>query len=129
MSLINIINELVVENIEKTLEFYETIFKFKIVMTDGEPITWAKLKKDELIIMLEKYDTVKESISKYPQKSNTSNLIKFEYSDIQEFKDLYNFTKQNNIEFFMEYTETNYGKVEFGIFDLDRNMILISAEI
>ena len=26
----------------------------------------------------------------------------------------------------MEYTETEYGKIEFGIYDLDKNIILVS---
>lgn len=26
----------------------------------------------------------------------------------------------------MDYTKTEYGKIEFGIFDLDRNMIVVS---
>lgn len=42
---------------------------------------------------------------------------------------MYNKLKDNNIDFFMEYTETNYGKAEFGVFDPDRNMILVSALI
>lgn len=42
-------------------------------------------------------------------------------------EDIDNITKQNNIEFFKDYTKTNYGKVEFRIFDPDKNMILISA--
>ena len=79
--------------------------------------------------MLEEYDTVKNSISNYPNKVNSSNLIKFEYNELEEIKELYEILKENDIEFFMEYTETDYGKAEFGILDTDRNMILISALI
>lgn len=28
--------------------------------------------------------------------------------------------------FFKDYTKTDYGKIEFGIFDLDKNMIIVS---
>lgn len=79
--------------------------------------------------MLENYNIVKNSISNYPSKVNNSNLIKFEYDNLEEIKELYNILKHNDIDFFMEYTETDYGKVEFGIFDLDKNMILVSALI
>ena len=41
----------------------------------------------------------------------------------------YETLKSNNVEFFDSYHETDYGKVEFGIYDLDRNMIIVSAEI
>ena len=84
MSLAMIINELIVENVENSIKFYEENFKFKAEITEGKPITWTQLRKDEVIIMLEDYNTVKNSISKYPNKVNSSNLIKFEYDELKE---------------------------------------------
>ncbi len=127
MGLNSIINELVVEDIQKSIKFYQDNFKFKIELTDGNPITWAQLEKDGIRIMLEDYNSVKSEIKNYPKKVNSSNLIKFEYSNLKDFEEIYNILKQNNIEFFKEYTKTDYGKVEFGIYDPDKNMILISA--
>ena len=129
MSLTSIVNELVVENVQNSIKFYEKNLKFKTEMTEGKPFTWAQLRKDGIIIMLESYDTVKNEISNYPSKVNSSNLIRFEYSDHKEIKDLYKELKQNNIGFFEEYTETDYGKAEYGVLDPDKNMILISAKI
>lgn len=127
MSLSRIINELIVDNVQNSIKFYEENFGFIVEFTEGEPIIWAQLKKDELVIMLEEYKTVKNSISNYPNKVNTSNLIKFEYDELEEIKELYEILKENDVEFFMEYTETDYGKNEFGILDLDKNMIIVSA--
>lgn len=129
MSLRCIINELIVDNVQNSIKFYGENFGFIVEFTEGEPITWAQLKKDELVIMLEDYETVKTSISNYPNKVNTSNLIKFEYDEIKDIENLNKNLKKNNVEFFMEYTETDYGKVEIGILDPDKNMILISALI
>lgn len=127
MSLNSIVNELVVEDIQKSIKFYEENFKFKIELTDGSPITWVQLEKDGIRIMLEDYNSVKSEIKNYPNKVNTSNLIKFEYSNLKEIEEIYNIAKQNDVGFFMNYTKTDYGKVEFGVFDPDKNMILISA--
>ena len=124
---LNIINELVVANVQNSIQFYENNFNFTTEMKEGKPITWAQLKNNEAIIMLEDYNTVKSEISNYPSKVHNSNLIKFEYSELREIKEFYKTLKQNNIEFFMEYTETDYGKAEFGILDPDKNLILISA--
>ena len=55
MSLISITNELIVSSVEETIEFYKKVFDFEIEYTDGNPITWAQLKKDEVRIMLEDY--------------------------------------------------------------------------
>ena len=129
MSLINIVNELVVSDVASSIKFYEDNFGFVTEFVEVTPITWAQIKKDNIIIMLEDYNEVKNEIMNYPQKSNSSNLIMFEYSSVEEVKDLYNSLKENRVDFFANYTETDYGKVEFGICDLDNNMILISASI
>lgn len=126
MSLINIINELTVSNIEASLKFYISIFDFEIEYSWGNPITWYQLKKDNVRIMLEDYNTVKEEVDSFPQKADSSNLIKFEFDNLQEFESLYRKCKNNSVLFFMDYTKTEYGKIEFGIFDLDRNMIVVS---
>lgn len=127
MSLINIINELTVSNVANSIKFYEDNLGFAVEFTEGTPVTWAQIKKDDLIMMLEDYNVVKNEIEQYPEKTNSSNLIKFEYSSVEEVKNLYSTLKKQGVSFFTDYTKTDYGKVEFGVYDLDNNMILISA--
>lgn len=126
MSLINIINEFTVKDVEKAINFYKNSFDFEVEETDGNPITWVKMKKDNVSIMLEAYKEVVKEIADFPLKTNTSNLIKFKYDDENEVTKIYKNFKDNNIEFFMEIKQTDYGTVEFGVFDLDKNMIIIS---
>lgn len=126
MSLINIINEFTVKDVEKAINFYKNNFDFEVEETDGNPITWVKMKKDNVSIMLEAYKEVVKEIADFPLKTNTSNLIKFKYDDENEVTKIYRNFKDNNIEFFMEIKQTDYGTVEFGVFDLDKNMIIIS---
>lgn len=45
MSLNNIINELIVENVKSSIKFYEDNFGFETYLTEGELITWAQIKK------------------------------------------------------------------------------------
>lgn len=126
MSLINIINELAVSNMDDSLNFYKNIFGFEIEYTDGNPTVWAQIKKDNLILMLEDYKTVNKEIKNFPMKTNSCNLIIFEYDNLDEVKSVYDTCKNHQCIFFMDYVETEYGKIEFGIKDLDNNMILIS---
>lgn len=126
MSLINIINELTVSNIEASSNFYKNIFDFEIEYSAGYPITWYQLKKGNIRIMLEDYYTVKREMDNFPKKADSSNLIKFEFDNLQEFESLYKKCKDNSVLFFLDYTKTEYGKIEFGIFDLDKNMIVVS---
>ena len=127
MSLVNAINELVVSSVTDSIKFYEDNFGFALDFTDGDPIIWAQVKKDNIILMFQDYNDAKNNINNFPVKVNNSNLIMFEYSNANEVKELYETLKKNNVEFFEDYTETDYGKVELGIYDIDRNMIIISA--
>ena len=127
MGLVNIINEFIVTDVSKSIKFYEENLGFSTVATDGNPITWAELENGKMTIMFNSYDDVKSSISGYPTKTNSSNLIMFEYDNSDEIKHIYSNLKAKNLEFFTDYTETDYGKIEFGIYDLDKNMILFSG--
>lgn len=94
--------------------------------TDGNPITWVQMKKDNVVIMLEDYKEVIKEIDKFPIKTNTSNLVKFKYDNKEDVKEIYKNFKDKDIEFFMELKKTEYGTIEFGVFDLDKNMIIVS---
>ena len=127
MALSNIINELVVTSVTDSIKFYEDNFGFTLDFTDGDPVIWAQVKKDNIILMFQDYNDAKNNINNFPVKVNNSNLIMFEYSNANEVKELYETLKKNNVKLFEDYTETDYGKVELGIYDIDRNMIIISA--
>ncbi len=127
MKLVEIENELVVDDIEKSLMFYETIFGYKLIDSCGEPIVWAKIKKDNCTMMLQSYKEICNEINNYPKKTNTSNIIMFRFDNKNKLLELYNEIKENKINIFLEYNETEYGNIEFGILDPDNNRIIISG--
>ena len=127
MKIKNIINEFIVKNVEDSIKFYEENFGFRTTMTDGNPIVWAQLENGNYTIMFNSYDDIKGALNDYPEKANTSNIVMFEYENVEDLKQIYENFKNKNIEFFEEYTVTDYGKIEFGIYDLDKNLIMISA--
>ncbi len=126
MKLIEIINELVVTDIEKTINFYKEYLGFEVIETDGDPIIWVKMKKDDSTMMFEQYEEVCREIENFPEKVRASNLIKFKYDSIEELKKLYSGLLDRNVEIFMEWKETEYGSVEFGLLDPDGNMLILS---
>lgn len=125
--LLEIINELTVSNIEASIKFYTNYFDFEVVERTGSPITWTKLKKDNCNIMLESYEEVLNEINNYPKKVETSNIIKFKYNSKKRVLDIYNMFKNDKKSIFMEIKETGYGTIEFGIYDPDKNIIIISS--
>ncbi len=87
--MIEIINEFVVNDINKTIDFYKEYFGFELIDVDGNPITWCKMEKDNCYIMFEEYREVYNEIPNFPKKIFSSNLIKFKLKSKDEIKNLY----------------------------------------
>ena len=128
IELLEIINEFTVSNIDTSIKFYKNYFDFNIIDTYGNPINWAKLKKDNCTIMLESYNEVIKEIENYPKKVPSSNLIKFKYQNHKQVLNIYNNLLKDNINLFMKLKETDYASVEFGVYDPDNNMIIVSSD-
>lgn len=124
--MIEIINELVVDDINKSIDFYNKYFDFELVETDKNPIVWCKIKKDSCYIMIEEYKEVCSEIPNFPKRGISNNLIKFKLSSRDAVENLYKKAKEEDAAIFMELKDTYYGSLEFGILDLDRNMLIIS---
>lgn len=87
------------------------------------------MNNGQVRIMLEDYKSVCREIKDFPNKTNSINLIKFKYDNAnEEIKQWYHRLKDKEIEFFMELKETDYGTIEFGILDPDKNRIIISSQ-
>lgn len=127
MELTEIINEFVVWDLEKTIEFYRKHLGFELEETDGNPITWCRMRKNNCTIMFEEYSTVCAEIPDFPSKVSSSNLIKFKYANRKDLEKLYDKLKKENVKLFMELKDTDYGSLEFGILDPDNNMIILSC--
>ena len=79
------------------------------------------------ILMLQDYDEAKKEISSIPKKTSSSNLIRFEFDNAGDTKEVYASLKRDGIRIFIDYAKTDYGKIEFGAYDPDGNMIIVSA--
>ena len=124
----SIINELVVNSVKDSIEFYCKYFGFEVTATDGDDeITWAEIKNGDISMMFHDYDLICKEYTNYPKKNESSNIIMFKYENKDEAKKMYDLLKTENIEIFSDWMETDYGSVEFIIKDLDENKILISA--
>ena len=121
-----IINELLVNDVNESIKFYKDFLNFEIVETTGNPINWVRLKNDTAELMLEDYKNAINEFEKFPSKVNSSNLIKFKYSNIEDVRTLYNKGLNSNIKIFKDLKETDYGTIEFAILDCDNKIIIIS---
>ncbi len=121
-----IISELLVNDVNNSIKFYKDFLGFEIVETTGNPINWARLKRNSAEIMIESYKSAINEFKNFPQKAKASNLIKFKYDDIADVKDIYKNIINSNVKIFKDLKQTNYGTTEFAILDIDDNIIIIS---
>ena len=58
---------------------------------------------------------------------NKINKIYVPYDNKEEVSNLYKRFLDNQIKIFMDLKNTEYGTLEFGLLDLDENMIIVSC--
>ena len=127
MELLEITNEFIVNDINESIDFYTKYFGFEVVLTDGDPVYWAKIQKNNICIMFETYEEVCKEYANYPEMTESSNLIQFKCANEEAVMNIYNTLHTANIPFFSELKKTEYGSVEFVIFDPDKNKIIVSC--
>ncbi len=123
----SMISNLMVENVEKSLDFYTGILKFEAVTSVPNKkggLQFVILTKDGLTLMLQERENM---IEEYPalahDKVQASSSL---YFTIDNFMAFYEEIKQN-ISIYKEIHTTFYGTQEFAILDND-GYVLIFAE-
>ena len=120
-----IVIEFVVKDIYKAASFYKKYLGFEIEQTEYEPVSWMQLKNGNTIIMLVTYEYAKEDINGFKEYTQSTNLYKFRYDEVEKIKEIYEKLKNDNKEIFLDFRKTDF-RYEFGVFDEDKNMILVT---
>ena len=123
--MMDIVIEFVVKDIFKSAEFYTKYLGFEIEFTEYDPISWMQLKNDSTTIMLVTYDYAKEDIPGLKEYTLSTNLYKFRYESLDKLKEIYESLKKDNREIFLDFRKSDF-RYELGVYDEDRNMILIT---
>lgn len=124
----DIVIEFVVKDIFKAADFYIKYLGFKIEFTEYKPVSWMQLRNENIIIMLVTYDYAKEDIPKFKDFSLSTNLYKFRYNNLDKVKEIYENLKRDNKKIFLDLRKIEF-RYEFGVFDEDGNMILVTKVI
>ncbi len=120
-----VVLEFVVEDVFKASEFYTKYLGFEIEFTEYEPVSWMQLKNGDTRIMLVTYDYTKKDIEGFKDYTLSTNLYKFRYDSLDEIKEIYELMKKDNKDFFLDFRKADF-RYEFGVYDEDNNMILVT---
>ncbi len=117
--------EFVVQDIFKSATFYTKYLGFEIEFTEYEPVAWMQLRNENTRIMLVTYEYAKKDIPDFKEYTLSTNLYKFRYESLDRIEAIYESLKKNNKEIFLPFRKSDF-RYELGVYDEDRNMILIT---
>ena len=121
----DVVIEFVVKDVLKSAEFYTKYLGFEIEFTEYDPVSWIQLKNGDTRLMLVTYDYTKEDINGFKDYTLSTNLYKFRYDSLDKIKEIYELMKKDNKEFFLDFRKADF-RYEFGVYDEDKNMILVT---
>lgn len=122
-----ITTNIMVNNVKKTVEFYESKLGFCKVLSvpdTGEIFDFAIISKDNISIMFQEQ---KNLVSEYPTlQTDTIKPCFTLFITVENVRKLYEELK-NKVEFAKELHQTFYGRDEFAIYDNNGNILTISC--
>lgn len=125
MTIKNIIPELMVEDVQTSIDFYKDYLNFEIENTalDEGLLTWAQVKNNEHRIMFYLKSEFKKEmpILKNKQIGSTIEL----YIKVDNIEEIYNKVK-DNVKIIKELYSTSYGSKEFVMEDNSGYLIGLS---
>jgi len=128
MNLKTLTPNLIVEDVNKTIEFYKRTLGFEVVMTVPESgvFDFAMLKLDNVTIMLQSRKGYVEALPEYKdQKIGGTIFLYFEVADLNK---IYDKVKKANAEIVVDINTTFYGTREFTMKDCDGYLLIFAEE-
>ena len=127
MKIISLSPNLMVKNVNKSIEFYCNILGFSLVQTvpeNGEP-DWGMVEKNGLFIMFQKEESIKQE---YPElnSQNSGGALTF-YIKISDIQNFYNKIR-SHMNVSHEMHKTFYGADEFAVTDPDGFILVFSGD-
>ena len=128
MKIVSFSPNLMVKNVNKSIDFYCNILGFSLIQTVPESGTadWGMLEKNDFFIMLQKEESIKQE---YPELNDQTfgGALTFyiRISDIHEFYEEIN----NKINVLHKMHKTFYGADEFAITDPDGFILVFSSTV
>lgn len=116
MKLQSLTPNLMVEDVNKTIEFYTDILDFEVLQTVPEEgvLEWAMVRRDDVSLMFQKTESIRDE---YPElKGQQSGGALTLYIKVEDLEGLYQEIK-DEVNLIKKMHETFYGANEFAIQD------------
>jgi len=119
---------LMVNDVEETIEFYTDILGFTVLMTVPETgkLDWAMVKRNDVVIM---FQTKKSLSSELPRLAGEKpgGGLTF-YIKVDRITELHEELFNNEVEIISDLESTFYNTIEFSVVDLNGYVLTFSEE-
>ncbi len=125
MSLKKLTPNIMVEDVNNTIEFYQKLLGFEVLVTVPEEgqFAWAMLKRDTVEIMFQSRTSLGEEIPALQQREIGGSLTF--YIEVEDVEELYEHLK-GNVTIVQDMHKTFYGAQEFAIQDCNGFILAFS---
>ena len=119
---------LMVYNVDDTVEYYKSYFNFEQVafLPETGDLQWAMLKNGEVTIMLQDIDSIRNDIPFFEDIEPGGGFTLFII--VEDVTALYE-NVRDNVEVISELTQTFYGMNEFTIRDLNGYLLTFAERV
>ena len=128
MTLNSLTPNLMVNDVEQTIEYYTDILGFTVLMTVPETgkLDWAMVKRNDVVIM---FQTKKSLSSELPRLAGEKpgGGLTF-YIRVDRITELHEELFNNEVEIISELESTFYNTIEFSVVDLNGYVLTFSEE-
>ena len=127
MKIKNLTLELMVDDVNRSIEFYQKILGFTtfVKVPDNNPF-FVIMKNNSIQIMLYQRDKFVEEIPKFEKLKLGGSIVI--YLEVVEVKKTFQEIK-DNVKIIQKMHETNYGTLEFSFEDINSYVWMISEKI
>jgi len=128
MSLNSLTPNLMVNDVEETVEYYTDILGFTLLMTVPETgkLDWAMVKRNDVVIM---FQTKKSLSSELPRMAGEKpgGGLTF-YIKVDRITEIHEELHNNDVEIISDLESTFYNTIEFSVVDVNGYVLTFSEE-
>lgn len=130
MKVVQIIPELIVNDIERMVEFFVQKFDFRVEATDPEEghYTWVQIANGNNHIMMQETEVTKLEIPELKERITGTDLLMLKLESSEAVRCAYERFTTECESIYMKIRVTEYGSCEFGVKDPEGRYIIVSGD-
>lgn len=128
MTLKTLTPNLMVNDVEETIEFYTDVLGFTLLMTVPETgkLDWAMVKRNDVVIMFQSKKSLTSELPRLKGEKPGGGLTF--YIKVDRITELHEELYHNEVEIISDLESTFYDTIEFSIVDLNGYVLTFSEE-